>query len=76
MHSSKAMGKNALTKRGDADRSHVLRKELTNRYSSKFLFLLSGSSLQIKGKVDPIHATKAYRGSGGTAPPILNFGDR
>jgi hypothetical protein len=26
-----------------------------------------------KGKVFPVHAVKAYRGSGGIAPPILNL---
>jgi hypothetical protein len=34
------------------------------------------NSVQMKGKILPVHAVKAYRWSRGTAPLILNLGTR
>ena len=36
----------------------------------------SGGSQPVKGKVVPVNAMKAYRGSRGVAPLILKFGFR
>jgi hypothetical protein len=44
----------------------------SNPYFSPFIT----ATLQIKGKLFPIHGTKAYRGSRGTARLILNYGTR
>jgi len=34
------------------------------------------SKIKVKGKIDPIHTTKAYRGSRGIAPLISNLSTR
>ena len=47
-----------------------------NRHLSERPRIRRGSNVQVRGKVDPVNATKVYRGSRGIASLILNFGLR
>ena len=47
-----------------------------NGVQSPCFYLISAERGSKKGKVFTVHVTKAYRGSRGIAPLILNFGAR